>query len=147
MNKNEQRVLNVLRRFRNLADIRASQDPMCRYDLFSDTHIIECKFRKSLYDGTTLIERPKFEANLADGRKFVYAVSVGNSLYLFDITKMADSDGVFNWQHQRQVQTTYFDNNNKVVKEIAYIPFDSARYVIDLQTNRLYDPMGERNED
>ena len=129
---NEERVGKTLRStFNNLKGLQSAKGKYSRYDLECDTHIVECKYRNSMYDGRTLVEKLKYDANRQDGRVFIYAVTVGDYVYLFDFTNM-DTDK-FDWRLQKQPKTTYGDNTH-IDKVVAYVPYDLAKCKVNLNS-------------
>ena len=138
MNVNERNSTNALKTtFSNLKDLTPSLDKHCTYDAFNSDFVVEYKKRKSKYDGTTLIEKKKLDSNCSLGKWFVYAVTVDTDLYLFNITKMMKDGYEFNWETRRQPATTSFENTNWIDKEVGYINFDDAAYVLDIKRMKL----------
>ena len=120
----------------NMGDLTPTTNQMAHHDAENDQFVVEFKQRNSKYDGTTLIEKQKYDHNIATGKRFVYAVAVGNELYLFDVTKMKDEGYDFGWHDKKQPATTAFERREWVTKRVGYISFNDAKTVIDLETGQ-----------
>ena len=141
MNRAEQAFKVMGEAFANLKGIKdtTTEDKFCPYDGYNDDFIIEHKWRKSKYDGNTLIEKQKYDRNINEGRRFIYAITVGNELYLFDLTAKTAEDYDFGWKVEKgkHPATTSFSRRERVDKETGYINFDQAKFVICLSTSRV----------
>lgn len=138
MNNNEKKCINALTSlFGCMSGLTAAKNQMSKFDASNDIFIVEFKLRKSKYDGTTLIEKQKYNRNIADGRTFVYAITVGDELYIFNVSRMIKENYDFKWETKMQPATTDFNRREWVEKEVGYINFNDAAYVIDLKKNKV----------
>lgn len=108
------------------SDLVKSNSPFSKWDCYSpiNWHRIELKCRTVHYD-TLIIEKPKYEAILRKSLDNldvpIYINSTPKGVYRFNLFNV---DPV--WETRYLKKTTTFSNNNKVPKEIAYLPVIEA---------------------
>ena len=104
-----------------------------QFDAYDKNYIVEIKARRKYYK-TQIIEFSKYAFNsyfskLHD-REFIYAVSINNDLYIFNITKLEQNNYDFNWEWRKQPSTTDFENNDKIMKYVGYLHLkDSSKKI------------------
>jgi len=110
----EQELFEVLKTKQDTLEM--SEDKFSTFDCFNDKYVIELKCRNTHYDDL-LIEKPKYDALLSDGRIPIYCCSTPKGIYLFHL---ANLDIEWNESYANP-KTTFFNNNNRVKKTVGYI--------------------------
>ena len=95
-----------------------------QFDAYDDNYIIEIKARKTFYE-KQMIEFSKFSFNSyyakLNAKKFIYAVSTDDDIYIFNISNLEKNNYDFEWEWRKQPSTTDFENNDKILKFVGYI--------------------------
>lgn len=107
-----------------------TSDKYCIYDAFDDDYIVEVKVRKRWYPDC-LVQYDKYELNLKeseqDGKEFLYIVSVGLDIYVFNITKLEADGYKFKWDWREMPKNTDFGgSDDKIVKFVGFIDVTKA---------------------
>ena len=109
----------------NLKDTK--RDKFCSYDAESDKCIVEIKARRKWYDGSTQIEKQKYDKNIVDGRPFLYAVYDGvGFVHIWNVSKLAEQGYDFNWHIRKCPATTDFSRRQYVDKEVGELRWEDA---------------------
>lgn len=107
-------------------------DEFCPYDVECNLYIIEIKSRDKAYD-PWIIERMKAESNLniAESLKkyFLYLTEYKGTAYVWNVTKLTRQDYDFGWSSRPLPQTTEFEHNEPISKEVGYLYQNLAKIV------------------
>ena len=110
-----------------LKDLQKATNPMSRWDCVSDIHKlrVELKCRRTHYN-TLLLEKKKYDAMLksvkVNNYRPLYINSTPNGIYSFDLSKIKPK-----WiTNKKNPATTDYDNNEKVIKEVTYLPISES---------------------
>ena len=119
-------------------DLQGSKEKMSVWDCKSEKfkNLVELKCRRTHYPDL-LIERKKYDSVTKKSNELgfrpVYICSTPNGIYGFYLDKVD-----LNWQiNRKNPKTTDFSNNNKVEKEVAYIPLTQAQVIYESNKDTL----------
>ena len=108
----------------NMDKLQESVDPFCSYDAINDTYIVEIKSRERKYN-PWLIERAKLIANydkaIEVGKEFIYLTEHKTKIITWNINDLIASGYNFGWEIKEMPQTTAFEHNEAVLKEVGYL--------------------------
>lgn len=115
-----------------------SEDEYCIYDAFDSDYLVEVKVRKKWYPDC-LVQYDKYDLNLKeseqDGKEFLYIVSVGGDIYVFNITKLNAEKYNFKWDWREMPKNTDFGgSDDKIVKFVGFIDVTKASVHYNYQT-------------
>lgn len=109
-------------------DLVKAKKQMSRWDCYSPGtgHRIELKCRRKHYD-TLLIEKKKYDAMIKKCDEHLdtpmYFNSTPKGIYGFNLNLVQP-----NWEiNDKNPATTYFSNNEKIEKEVAYLQISEAK--------------------
>ena len=134
-NERDQKLVKQLQRFSNLVDLAPAADKFSRWDAESSLFVVEMKTRNKLFVDT-IIEKPKYDACMASGKRFLYVVHsiVKNEMYVFDFSKLDEPE----WTTGRYNRETEFTSSTrKVEKVVGHIDWNDAVVVINTKTGKL----------
>ena len=98
MKQNEKDILDSVNKEFNI-ELKWNDYEYNRFDAEDKNYIVEIKDRKKYYDNT-MIEFDKYSYNLLYAeiirKQFIYAVQMKNTIYVFNITKLVESEYNFN---------------------------------------------------
>ena len=129
----EAEIYNILKdNCPGMEDLRMVLDnPYSDYDAYTDDYIIEFKTRHKDYS-STLLEKSKCVRNMIEAKKqnkkFIYCVSDPKGVFCFSIDKLVKDKFKFDWIIIGCPKTSYFENNNKIDKLVANIPFELSQW-------------------
>jgi hypothetical protein len=118
---------------RLMPDLEYSQHTMSRYDCYSLEYNadIELKCRNLHYDDL-LIEKIKYDALVARAAMFgtrpIYINSTPLGVWSFRLDELSEPA----WEERRMPKTTYFSNNNMIVKVVGYYNVSLGKNITDL---------------
>lgn len=108
-------------------DLVKAKKQMSRWDCYSPAtgHRLELKCRRRHYD-TLLIEKKKYDAMIEKCNKHLdtpmYFNSTPKGIYSFNLNLVQPD-----WEiNNKNPATTYFSNNQKIEKEVAYLKISEA---------------------
>lgn len=108
-------------------DLVKAKKQMSRWDCYSPAtgHRLELKCRRKHYD-TLLIEKKKYDAMIEKCNKHLdtpmYFNSTPKGIYSFNLNLVQPD-----WEiNNKNPATTYFSNNQKIEKEVAYLKISEA---------------------
>lgn len=117
-------------------DLVKAKNPISKWDCYSPKtgHRIELKCRRKHYD-TLLIEKKKYDSMISKCNEHLdtpmYINSTPKGIYGFNLNLIKP-----NWEiNNKNPATTYFKNNYKTEKEVAYLEI-SKSYTYDRQDCR-----------
>ena len=125
MKKREREVARLfLDLYPQLGDLQESSK-YDHYDFESRDYLIEIKSREALYEDW-LIENYKVKKNLQEclikGKQFLYLTEHEWIAYLWNVSKLTDSNYDFKWEHRDMPKSTQFgDSGNKIPKLVGYL--------------------------
>ena len=133
MKSRERKTLQKLNRF-FLTDILIEDDfEYNRFDAENNVYITEIKNRNKHYDDI-LIEFDKYSYNILyanhKSKKFIYVVSSGANIYVFNITELVRANHNFNWEWRDMPKQTEFSKTEKTKKFVGYINVNFASKII-----------------
>ena len=132
MKSKERNILNKLNDF--LSELYAhnfveDNHKYSRYDAENEHYILEIKYRDTFYNDL-LIEFDKYSYNLLYAnmlkKQFIYAVQIEDRIYLFNITKLAESGYDFKWVWRDMPKQTEFADNRKMRKLVGFININES---------------------
>ena len=95
-----------------------------RFDAENKIYIVEIKHRHKYYNDV-VIEFDKYSYNLLyanhKSKYFLYVVSMGDYIYVFNISKLVRAKHKFNWEWRDMPKQTEFSQTEKVKKLVGYI--------------------------
>jgi hypothetical protein len=108
-------------------DLVKANNPISRWDCYSPKtgHRLELKCRRKHY-GALLIEKKKYDAMIQECNKHLdtpmYFNSTPNGIYSFNLNIVNPK-----WEiNDKNPATTYFRNNQKIEKEVAYLEISES---------------------
>jgi hypothetical protein len=114
-------------------DLEESERKMSKYDCYSLSYNadIELKCRNIHYDDL-VIEKIKYEALIARAAMFgtrpIYINSTPLGVWSFRLDELTEPA----WEERRMPKTTYFSNNNMIVKVVGYYNISLGKNITDL---------------
>lgn len=110
-------------------DLVKAEKQISKWDCYSKSagHRLELKCRKKHYD-TLLIEKKKYDSMINECDKHLdtpmYFNSTPNGIYGFNLNLVKPI-----WEiNNKNPATTYFRNNEKIDKEVAYLQISQAKF-------------------
>jgi len=104
--------------------LKECEDIYCSCDAINDSYILEIKSRDRQYD-PWLIERDKFVSNydkaIETGRNFIYLTEYKTKIITWNINDLVASGYDFGWEVRELPETTAFENNEPILKEVGYL--------------------------
>jgi hypothetical protein len=106
------------------------------FDAYDDDYIAEIKVRKHHYDDC-MIEYDKYAKNVSYAKLnnvyFVYVVATKSYIYIFNISKMNDSNYNFKWSDRTMPKNTHFGSyDNKITKKVGYVNVNDSSCKLSL---------------
>ncbi len=132
MIKYERELFNLIKE-RIADDLKVSEHKMSKYDCYSLSYNadIELKCRNVHYDDL-VIEKIKYDALIARAAMFntrpIYINSTPLGVWSFRLDELAEPA----WEDRRMPKTTYFANNNMIVKVVGYYNISLGKNITDL---------------
>jgi hypothetical protein len=114
-------------------DLEESEHKMSKYDCYSLSYNadIELKCRNSHYDDL-VIEKIKYDALIARAAMFNTRPIYINATPLGVLSFRLDELDEPAWEERRMPKTTYFSNNNMIVKVVGYYNVSLGKNITDL---------------
>ena len=129
---NEEQLHNLLtKQVSKLSDLkRTTYDPYCSYDATNEKVVVEYKCRRKYYEGSTQLEKPKFEKNLeVDDKQYLYCVYDGvDTVHIWNISWLVRDGYDFNWHIKMCPATTDFERNTMIEKTVGELRWDDSLY-------------------
>lgn len=120
----EQELLEELNDRFKLNLTNTGDDAFCRWDATSPQYLAELKCRRAHYT-TQMIEYDKLDCVKAEADKtdkeFLYCVSTPEGIYVFNISKLCQSNYEFNWENKYLPSNTAFAGTHHKTKKVGYI--------------------------
>ena len=121
--KERQIAKDILRLYPQLGDLQESFE-FDHHDFECDFYLMEIKSRCTKYS-SWIIEKIKVDTNLLNAfnlnKDFLYITEYNGKAYVWNVTKLAQSNYNFNWETRKMPATTEFRNNKFVDKEVGYL--------------------------
>tara|TARA_R100001163_G_C5063426_1_gene200741 strand:+ start:1914 stop:2354 length:441 start_codon:yes stop_codon:yes gene_type:complete len=121
--KERQIAKDILRLYPQLGDLQESFE-FDHHDFECDNYLMEIKSRDTKYN-PWIIEKLKADTNLSKAldlnKSFLYITEHKGKAYIWNVTKLAQSNYDFNWETRKMPATTEFRNNKFVDKEVGYL--------------------------
>jgi len=99
-------------------------DKYSPYDAENERYIVEVKSRDKQYR-SWVIEKKKFESNIIKsvetGKMFVYLTEYDKKIMTWNIHNLVRKGYDFQWSVISMPQTTEFDNNKLITKEVGFL--------------------------
>ena len=96
---------------------------------------MEVKSRCTKYP-SWIIEKMKVDTNLSNAfnlnKMFLYITEYNGRAFVWNVTKLAQSNYNFGWENRMMPATTEFNNNQLVKKEVGYL-YEKDSTVLDLR--------------
>ena len=128
----QQELLAELNKEFNLDLEGTDKDKFCRWDATSPQYLAELKCRRAHYT-TQMIEYDKLDCVKAEADKtdkeFLYCVSTPEGIYVFNISKLCQSNYNFNWENKYLPSNTDFAGTHKRTKKVGYIDVNDSELV------------------
>ena len=114
--------LNVM--FPVMDALQKCADQYSYYDCENKQYLMEIKSRDRKYN-PWLIERAKLIANydkaIEVGKEFIYLTEHKTKIITWNINDLVASGYNFGWEIKEMPQTTAFEHNDSVLKEVGYL--------------------------
>ena len=105
-------------------DLVECSDKYSSYDAENERYIVEVKSRDKRYR-SWVIEKKKFESNIIKsvetGKMFVYLTEYDEKIMTWNIHNLVRKGYDFQWSVISMPQTTEFDNNKLITKEVGFL--------------------------
>jgi len=105
-------------------DLVECSDKYSSYDAENERYIVEVKSRDKRYR-SWVIEKKKFESNIIKsvetGKMFVYLTEYDKKIMTWNIHNLVRKGYDFQWSVISMPQTTEFDNNKLITKEVGFL--------------------------
>ena len=122
---------------------RTTHDKYCTYDAESENVVVEYKCRRKFYKDSTQLEKKKYDANMEDGRGYLYIVYDGvDKIQIWNLTWLTRDEYDFNWHTKLCPQTTDFKHNDYVEKEVGELKWEDSLHTIEVRTVIKQEPDG-----
>ena len=129
--KEQEMLENIIRYIPGMDNLSKAEETYSSYDAYNKEYIVELKARNKSYEDT-IIEVDKMKRNLKiaqeSNRKFIYIVEDPSGLYAFSISKLIDQKYNFKYGQLRCPETSHFNRNKMVMKDVAYVSFKDAQW-------------------
>lgn len=133
-NKERQIARDVLNLYPQLGDLQESFE-FDHHDFECDHYLMEVKSRCTKYS-SWIIEKIKVNSNLLNAfnnnKMFLYITEYNGRAYIWNVTKLAQSNYDFNWETRKMPATTEFENKKLVNKEVGYL-YEKDATVVNLR--------------
>ena len=127
----QQELLEELNKEFKLELVGTDADKFCRWDATSDKYLAELKCRRAHYN-TQMIEYDKLDCvkEEADktGKEFLYCVSTPKGIYVFNISKLCQSNYEFHWENKYLPSNTDFSSAYHKAKKVGYIDVNDSEF-------------------
>ena len=105
-------------------DLVEVSDPYSTYDAENERYIVEVKSRDKQYRSWA-IEKKKFDSNIVKSvekrKMFVYLTEYNGNIMTWNIHNLVRKGYDFQWSKIPMPQTTDFEDNEVVVKEVGFL--------------------------
>ncbi len=105
-------------------DLVEVSNPYSTYDAENERYIVEVKSRDKQYRSWA-IEKKKFDSNIVKcietGKAFVYLTEYNGKIMTWNIHNLVRKGYDFQWSKIPMPQTTDFEDNEVVVKEVGFL--------------------------
>jgi len=117
-------IINKLNSIYPGLDLVEVENPYSSFDAENDRYIVEVKSRDKKYRGWA-IEKKKFDSNIVKcietGKAFVYLTEYNGKIMTWNIHNLVRKGYDFQWSKIPMPQTTDFEDNEVVVKEVGFL--------------------------
>tara|TARA_B100001287_G_C22634032_1_gene506621 strand:- start:226 stop:621 length:396 start_codon:yes stop_codon:yes gene_type:complete len=117
-------IINKLNSIYPGLDLVEVKNPYSSFDAENDRYIVEVKSRDKKYRGWA-IEKKKFDSNIVKcietGKAFVYLTEYNGKIMTWNIHNLVRKGYDFQWSKIPMPQTTDFEDNEVVVKEVGFL--------------------------
>jgi len=121
----------------NNDNIKKTIDEFDQVDCNNQVYTLELKYRHMPANryNDCFLEKAKYDALMGRSQRlkknagYIAAYSCG-SYYAWNLTELTEQGYDFNWEGNFMKKTTYFDNNNQVLKLSCKLPLTKGKKII-----------------
>jgi len=121
----EEEIITLLNKtYPSMDKLEKCDDQYSYYDCENNKYLIEIKSRDKHYN-PWIIERSKLIANydkaIETGKEFIYLTEYKTKIITWNINDLVGSGYDFGWEVRELPETTAFENNEPILKEVGYL--------------------------
>ena len=152
LSKQKQMHTTLVRSFKSLSGLQEHSNPYSHFDAFDDKRIVEYKWRNGRGYDSLILDKSKFDPCIRiakeHDRQFWYVNYFDDHYYCFNISKLVDSDYLFDWKevlaNGKTAISGHSGNGVKVMKTTCLLPLDIAHITFSVGSDGLAQNVQKR---